>query len=57
MARKKKKAEEFIRAGITDNLVKISIRHAKELEELRALNPEIKNCIAKIPAGRMVRIT
>lgn len=56
MARKKKKAEEYIKAGICDNLVKISIKYGVALEDLRALNPDIKNIIFKLPVGRSVRI-
>ena len=56
MARKKKKAEEYIKAGIRDNLVRISIKYGVALEDLRALNPDIKNIIFKLPAGRSVRI-
>ena len=57
MARKKKQPEpEYIRAGIRDNLVKISIKSGVPLEQLRSLNPDIKNILFKIPAGKEVRI-
>ena len=57
MARKKKQPEpEYIRAGICDNLVKISIKSGVPMEQLRSLNPDIKNILFKIPAGKEVRI-
>lgn len=56
MARKKKITEEFTVAGIRDNLVSISLKTHVPLETLRELNPDIKNIIFKIPAGRKVRI-
>ena len=57
MARKKKQSEPvFVRAGIRDNLVKISIKTGVELEQLRALNPDIKNIISAILPGKDVRI-
>lgn len=57
MARKKKQSEPvFVRAGIRDNLVKISIKTGVDLEQLRALNPDIKNIISAILPGKDVRI-
>lgn len=58
MARKKKQSEHvFMRAGVGDNLVKISIKTGVDLEQLRALNPDIKNIISAILPGKDVRIT
>ena len=57
MARKKKQSDPvFVRAGIRDNLVKISIKTSVDLEQLRALNPDIKNIISAILPGKDVRI-
>lgn len=57
MARKKKQSDPvFVRAGIKDNLVKISIKTGVDLEQLRALNPDIKNIISAILPGKDVRI-
>lgn len=57
MARKKKQSEPvFMRAGVRDNLVKISIKTGVDLEQLRALNPDIKNIISAILPGKDVRI-
>ncbi len=57
MARKKKQNEPvFVRAGVRDNLVKISIKTGVDLEQLRALNPDIKNIISAILPGKDVRI-
>ena len=57
MARKKKQSDPvFVRAGIRDNLVKISIKTGVDLEQLRALNPDIKNIISAILPGKDVRI-
>lgn len=58
MARKKKQSEPvFMRAGVRDNLVKISIKTGVDLEQLRALNPDIKNIISAILPGKDVRIS
>lgn len=56
MARKKKTAEEYIIAGIRDNLVLIAVKTKLPIEQLRALNPDIKNVMFKIPQGQKVRI-
>lgn len=57
MARKKKQSDPvFVRAGVRDNLVKISIKTGIDLEQLRALNPDIKNIISAILPGKDVRI-
>lgn len=57
MARKKKQSEPvFMRAGVRDNLVKISIKTGVDLEQLRTLNPDIKNIISAILPGKDVRI-
>ena len=57
MARKKKQSDPvFVRAGIRDNLVKISIKTGVDLEQLRTLNPDIKNIISAILPGKDVRI-
>lgn len=57
MARKKKSDPVFMRAGVRDNLVKISIKTGVDLEQLRALNPDIKNIISAILPGKDVRIS
>lgn len=58
MARKKKQSEPvYIRAGIHDNLVKVSIKTGISLEVLRSLNPDIKNIISAILPGKNVRIS
>ena len=57
MARKKKQNDPvFVRAGVRDNLVKISIKTGVDLEQLRTLNPDIKNIISAILPGKDVRI-
>lgn len=57
MARKKKQSDPvFVRAGVRDNLVKISIKTGVDLEQLRTLNPDIKNIISAILPGKDVRI-
>ena len=57
MTRKKKQSEPvFVRAGVRDKLVKISIKTGVDLEQLRALNPDIKNIISAILPGKDVRI-
>ena len=57
MARKKKQSDPvFVRAGIRDNLVKISIKTGVDLEQLRTLNPDIRNIISAILPGKDVRI-
>ena len=64
MPRKKKTEEEQIEAvqdvyiicGFRSNLVRISMQTGVPVEELRALNPDIKFGIIGIPAGRRVRI-
>ena len=57
MTRKKKQSDPvFVRAGVRDNLVKISIKTGVDLDQLRALNPDIKNIISAILPGKDVRI-
>lgn len=56
MARKKKSEPEYIACRGITNLVKLSIRYEIPLEELRNLNPGVRNCIAAIPIGKEVRI-
>ena len=57
MARKKKEPEAvYVEAGYFDNLVKISIKNNISIEQLRELNPDIKNCMYLIPKGKKVRI-
>ena len=57
MPRKKKEPEAvYIEAGYFDNLVKISMRSNISIEQLRELNPDIKNCMYLIPKGKKVRI-
>ena len=64
MPRKKKTEEEQIEAvqdeyiicSFRSNLVRISMQTGVPVEELRALNPDIRFGIIGIPAGRRVRI-
>ena len=58
MPRKKKTEPEavYFEAGKLDNLIKISMKANVSIEQLRALNPDIKNCLFKIPSGKKVRI-
>lgn len=57
MPRKKKEPEAiYFTAGNFDNLIKISIKANVSIEQLRALNPDIKNCIFKIQPGKKVRL-
>ena len=57
MARKKKEPEAvYVEAGYFDNLVKISMKSNVSIEQLRELNPDIKNCMYLIPKGKKVRI-
>ena len=57
MARKKKEPEAvYVEAGYFDNLVKISMKNSVSIEQLRELNPDIKNCMYLIPKGKKVRI-
>ena len=64
MPRKKKTEEEqievvqdeYIICGFRSNLVRISMQTSVPVEELRALNPDIRFGIIGIPAGRRVRI-
>ena len=57
MARKKKEPEKvYVMAGMRDNLVLLSMKHNIDLKVLRELNPDIKNCLFRIPQGRKVRI-
>lgn len=66
MARKKKEPEavvetvseeaKYYEAGMFDNLVKISIKTGTGIEQLRTLNPDIRNCMYLIRQGQKVRI-
>lgn len=57
MSRKKKEPEAvYVEAGYFDNLVKISMKSNVSIEQLRELNPDIKNCLYLIPKGKKVRI-
>lgn len=56
MGRKKKKAE-YIRAGLADNLIRIAWKHEKPIEDLRAINPEIKGNSIRLQLGHKVRIS
>jgi hypothetical protein len=57
MARKKKEPEAvYVEAGYFDNLVKISMKNSVSIEQLRELNPDIRNCMYLIPKGKKVRI-
>ena len=57
MARKKKNKEVFIRAGLVDNLIRISWKCEKNIEDLRALNPDIKGNSIRLHLGQKVRIS
>ena len=48
--------DEYIICGFRSNLVRISMQTGVPLEELRALNPDIRFGLIGIPAGRRVRI-
>lgn len=56
MARKKKSEPEFILYNMRTNFARISMKTGVPVEELRALNPDIRFGIIGIPAGRSVRI-
>ena len=63
MPRKKKTEEEqvvvqdeYIVCSMRTNLARISLKTGVSVEELRALNPDIRFGIIGIPAGRRVRI-
>ena len=64
MPRKKKTEEEhiedvkdeYIICSMRTNLARISIKTGVSVDELRALNPDIRFGIIGIPAGRRVRI-
>lgn len=57
MPRKKKEPEAvYVEAGYFDNLVKISMKSNVSIEQLRELNPDIRNCMYLIPKGKKVRI-
>lgn len=56
MARKKKSEPEFILCNMRTNFARISIKTGVPVEDLRALNPDIRFGIIGIPAGRRVRI-
>lgn len=56
MARKKKSEPEFILCNMRTNYARISMKTGVPVEELRALNPDIRFGIIGIPAGRSVRI-
>lgn len=57
MARKKKTEEpEFITCSQLTCLTKISVKTGISIEDLRAMNPDIKYCLAGIRPGQKVRI-
>lgn len=56
MARKKKNEAEYILCNMHTNFARISMKTGVPVEELRALNPDIRFGIIGIPAGRRVRI-
>ena len=56
MARRKKNEPEFIICSVRTNYTKLSVKTGVSVEELRALNPDIRFGIIGIPAGRRVRI-
>lgn len=56
MARKKKREPEFILCNMRTNFARISMKTGVPVEDLRALNPDIRFGIIGIPAGRRVRI-
>ena len=59
MPRKKKTEEEhgeYIVSSMRTNLARISMKTGVPVEELRALNPDLRFGIIGIPAGRRVRI-
>lgn len=56
MARKKKSESEFILCNMRTNFARISMKTGVPVEDLRALNPDIRFGIIGIPAGRSVRI-
>lgn len=57
MPRKKKEPKTiYVEAGYFDNLVKISMKSNISIEQLRELNPDIRNCMYLIPKGKKVRI-
>lgn len=56
MARKKKSEPEFILCNMRTNYARISMKTGVPVENLRALNPDIRFGIIGIPAGRSVRI-
>ena len=56
MARKKKSEAEYILCNMQTNFARISMKTGVPVEDLRALNPDIRFGIIGIPAGRKVRI-
>ncbi len=56
MARKKKSEPEFISCSMRTNFARISMKTGIPVEDLRALNPDIRFGIIGIPAGRRVKI-
>lgn len=57
MPRKKKTEEpEFITCSQLTCLTKISVKTGVPIENLRAMNPDIKFCLAGIRPGQKVRI-
>lgn len=56
MGRKKKKIE-YIRAGLADSLIRIAWKYDKPVEDLRAINPEIKGNGIRLQLGQKVRIS
>lgn len=56
MTRKKKSEAEYILCNMRTNFARISMKTGVPVEDLRALNPDIRFGIIGIPAGRRVRI-
>lgn len=57
MARKKKAKEIYIRAGLADNLIRIAWKCERPIEDLRALNPDIKGNGIRLKLGQKVRLS
>lgn len=57
MARKKKTDPEYVTAKIADNLIRISLRYDKSLNDLWHLNPSIRFINSPLKPGQKVRIS
>ena len=59
MARKKKIEDQlqYIHVGLSDTLVRIAIKYNKKIDDLRALNPDIRCNSEHLEVGRKVRIS